>query len=172
METLISAQNTFSFDTPDDEVFTMHLLDKYVTKSFISDQQLTRAPEEYKLVDGLKVLSDSEASRFLVCTMESSYYFSKKDFLRYKRGKNYWQTGLFPEGNRVYVSFNLHNDAIVELLKEAHPLPVYKPFDGYKACILSNNRVMFVRQRVATVYDAYWFPTLEDFNFSYSSFAY
>ena len=164
----------YNIVTPDGDTIKLSALNKRQVKQFIIDYKLKKAAENFQLNDGFDLYSDADNNIFIaVGGDDSGYFFSSQVFFkRYKSGSSYFETLLYLSGDTIYSSFRLKPDQVKYFLKEARWISDYKEFDGYKTFELKGGPMLFCRKRVNDLYDAYWYPTREDFDYSYRSFAY
>ena len=165
---------TFFIKTPDNDSLSINILGISLTDSVLKDN-LTLADEKFQLKNGHKIYFNKEKKYFIeLLPNRFSYKFTYDDFVKYKDGINYWKTSIFlTEEDSVYFSFSLRPDKVKDFLNLiVNRLEAFKAFDRYEAYVLISNEVLFSRPRVNNLYDAYWFPTIKDFEFCYKSFAY
>jgi hypothetical protein len=62
-------------------------------------------------------------------------------------------------------SFRLRPDKVISFLQGGHkPLPGYRAPDHYEPIELPGGEVLFLKERVDNLYDAYWYPSVKDFD--------
>jgi hypothetical protein len=166
----------YTFATPDQTQIAMSVLDQTSVREFFHKKELFQAPERYQLNNGHTVYSNADHSVFLEMMPDRTgfVFFSYTVYSLYKEGVNYWEVLIFCENdNSIYLSFRLRPDKVISFLKGGHkPLPGYKAFDNYEPIELPGGEVLFLRERAGKLYDAYWYPSVKDFDYSYQSFAY
>ncbi|RYE46593.1 MAG: hypothetical protein EOP48_21785 [Sphingobacteriales bacterium] len=172
MTTTVLEQQT-TFRTPDGTNFSVVFLDKGQTEAKLNISSFTTASEEFQLNNGHEILIDvSNFELVEIFPDGSSYLFTQENFKLYAAGEYYWHTSIFLERDNFYVSYNLEPSKAVHFLNGAKPLPDYKSFERHIAYMCADNAVIFVAHRINELYDGYWYPTLDDFEYSYRSFAY
>lgn len=159
--------------TPDRTNFSVAFLDKEQTAEKIIRTSFRPASDEFQLNNGHEILFDASTLELIeLFPSRRSYLFTLKDFQLYKEGEHYSDTSIFIEGEKAFVSFSLKPANTIHFLREVEKLEAYKPFDGYIAYKASTEEIIFARHRVNDLYDGYWYPTLDDFEYSYRSFAF
>jgi hypothetical protein len=161
--------------TPDKETISFKNAEKQQIEYLLRHGKFKEVPEEYRLVNLLHPYTNHDFSQFLVIRGDGGgYLFERKEYEKYRKGSVYYEMSIFVTSERIYYSFGLNCEYSYNFIREgATLLKEYPVFDEYQTYLLKDSAVCFLRPRgVNNWYDGYWFPGMEDYKYSYKSFAY